>query len=223
MFGLGLVGCATTSLEPAPEALTVTGQEDAAHATVGNVRVVAQAEELPGMEPAKHEIIPMRVVIENNSGKPLRVAYNEFALVTSEGETYSALPLYKIEGTVESPVSAGAYSPITEPGFAYDNFTVAPYLGTYYPGISPVTDPFYYDPLYYGTNYAYWEETTLPTTAMRALALPEGVVESGGRVEGWLYFENIHGANEVVFRADLINSRTGDEFGEIRIPFEAAS
>lgn len=222
MAGAGLLAGCATDLQPAPRALAAAGLEDAAYSTVNDVRIVAQASEWPGSEPIKQQVTPLRVVIENNSDKPLRVAYNEFTLVTQEGETYSALPLYRIEGTVEEAETVGAYTPITDPGFIYSDFVIAPYLDGFYPGIGTVAGPFYYDPLYYDTNYTYWDKTALPTPAMRVLALPEGVVNSGGRVEGWLYFEEVYDAEEVVFRADLVNSRTGDEFGEVRIPFEVS-
>jgi hypothetical protein len=55
---------------------------------------------------------------------------------------------------------------------------------------------------------------------MIAEVLPEGVLEPGGRVEGFLYFERVDPqAPRVRFRADLTSADTGEVFGEVSIPF----
>lgn len=51
--------------------------------------------------------------------------------------------------------------------------------------------------------------------------VPEGVINSGGMLEGWLFFEKVDPSdlNRVTFRSDLINAETGKKFAELRIPF----
>mgnify|MGYP006185075021 CR=1 FL=1 len=65
------------------------------------------------------------------------------------------------------------------------------------------------------------EETELPTFEMLQQAMPEGVVNSGGNIEGWVYFEKVpEEKDRVVLRTDLVNARTGQEFAEVRIPYD---
>jgi hypothetical protein len=51
-------------------------------------------------------------------------------------------------------------------------------------------------------------------------AIPEGVLESGGQLSGFVYFERLDKRlKRIEFKADLINARTGIKFGSIHIPF----
>ena len=219
-----VTGCAPRAdLEPAPAANEVAGQEEAARTVVDGVEVVAQTASWPGDAPVKNEITPVQVTMENGSGNPVRLRYSEFALVGPDGERYSALPPFEVGGSVEEPVVVeDAYGPIADPAFAYDGFTVAPYYGSVYTGLDPYAGTFAYDPYYYdtyGTSFADIE-IDLPTDEMLQRALPEGVLESGGRVEGFVYFEKVtDDVPRVVFRADLVNAETGNVFGEVRVPF----
>ena len=62
----------------------------------------------------------------------------------------------------------------------------------------------------------------LPTGAMVQKALPEGVLEPGGRVTGFLYFEDIDVGKDdrATFVTDLVNASGGETVGAIRIPLE---
>lgn len=53
-------------------------------------------------------------------------------------------------------------------------------------------------------------------------ALPEGVLEAGGKVTGFLYFEEIDvGPDETAtFTTVLVNASNGETVGAIRIPLE---
>jgi hypothetical protein len=209
-----------TQLDPAPAANQAAGMTDAAVNVVDGVRVVAQSQAWPGMSEVKSEVTPLRVVMENNSSMPVRIRYDEFALVGPQGMRYAALPPYGVEGTVTEPVLAEGYTPVTSPAFTYNNFYVAPYYASAYPTMTPYADPFYYDPVYYDRYYTAWESIALPTEEMIAEVLPEGVLDPGGRVEGFLYFERVDpDTPRVRFRADLVNANTGEEFGEVSIPF----
>lgn len=221
LAALGLTGCSTTAdLTPASGSQAVSALEDAARTELNGVSMLVQSTEWPGQAPVQTEVTPLRVVIENNSDRPLRVVYNEFALVGPDGVISSALPLYEIDGSIAEP-NEGIVTPLAEnPGFIHSGFAVAPYLHGYYPTMRPAAAPFYHDNYYYTSHLQHWETTQLPTQAMRDNALPEGVLSSGGRLEGWLYFEPVGDASRVVFRADLVDARNGDEFGEIRVPFD---
>ena len=53
-----------------------------------------------------------------------------------------------------------------------------------------------------------------------AMGIPEGVLEPGGQISGFLYFEKRPGSlKRITFEADLANARTGANFGTVRIPF----
>jgi hypothetical protein len=55
---------------------------------------------------------------------------------------------------------------------------------------------------------------------MLAKGIPDGVLEPGGQISGFLYFEKLPGSLErITFEADLVNARTGANFGTVRIPF----
>lgn len=223
-MGVLLIGASCTryaDLEPAPLTNEVTFLEEAARTRVDGVSMIVQAAEWPGDEPIKEEITPVRVHIENNSGKPLQLSYRAFALVNRVGERYSAIPPFNIGGAVVEPVLMGDYDPIADPGFVYDDyFELAPVYDPLY-DLDVYPDPWVYDYGYYDTYDTYWARIPLPTTEMLRLALPEGVLNSSGQLEGWLYFERVPPEDiaRVTFRADLINAKTGRVFGEIRIPF----
>ncbi|MDT0631680.1 hypothetical protein RQM47_02885 [Rubrivirga sp. S365] len=213
-------GCAATGtqLEPAPAAETVA--PETAVEVVDGVRMTAETGAWDGLARVKTEVTPLRVTIENGSRLPVRLRYDDFTLVSPQGGRYAALPPYGIEGDVADPVLVDAYAPVTAPGFAYSGFTVAPYYASVYPTLTPYAGSFGYDPLYYNRYYTAYREIALPTEEMVREALPEGVIDPGGRVSGFLYFERVPpSAPRVRFRADLVDARTGETFGEISIPF----
>lgn len=222
-LGGGLAACSVSGhadLEPADSAESVAGMEDAARKSVNGVSVLTQAEAWPGETPIKNEVTPVRVRIENAGNIPIDVRYRDLTLLGEDGVRYNALPPYRIEGSVTEPEIDRSYGPIMNPGFTYSGFELAPYYSPVYPNMAVYTDPFVYDPYFYGNAYRYWDETELPTFEMLEYAMPEGVVHSGGNIEGWVYFEKVpEGKDRVVLRTDLVNSRTGQEFAEVRIPW----
>jgi len=122
------VGC-KADLKPAMTADQVIGLEDAATTRSKGVTLQVQAGQWPGPGNIKYEVTPLRIRIQNNSGKPLRVRYNEFTLTASDGSSYSALPLIKIAENVM----------VAPEDFYHDKFTIAPYCSRHYPDIEPFT------------------------------------------------------------------------------------
>ena len=54
---------------------------------------------------------------------------------------------------------------------------------------------------------------------MRERAIPEGVIQPGGQVSGFLYFRRIpQDIERVTLRAELMNGLDGKGFGEVRVP-----
>lgn len=218
-----LAGCADrVSLMPAPSATTVptSGEATAAVETVSGVRVKVISREWPGEANISEAVTPLKVEINNNSDKPVLIRYSEIRLVTPTGQAYAALPPFAIDENVSAPRLASGYYPITLPGFTATRFTVSPLYSPLYPGFPVAAGTFPHDPLYYGRYGNFWRSVELPTTAMTRLALPEGVLDPGGRMQGYLYFQQVDpDVAHLRFRMDLIQAGRGDEFGSIEIPF----
>jgi hypothetical protein len=70
-----------------------------------------------------------------------------------------------------------------------NGFYVAPYLRRHYPFFTPFNGPFLHDPFYYDSFHPAMKRVSLPTGDMVQKALPEGVLEPGGRITGFLYLE----------------------------------
>jgi hypothetical protein len=80
--------------------------------------------------------------------------------------------------------------------------------------------PYYYDPIYYDQYYTYWQTVNLPTAHMLRVALPDGVIQEGGSVSGFIYFERVsESVPSVRFEYQLTDATTGKTFGTINIPF----
>ncbi len=61
---------------------------------------------------------------------------------------------------------------------------------------------------------------TLPSREMMERALPEGVVDSGGRVSGFLYFQHVDRREaQVSLEMKLVDAKTGESLGHLTIPF----
>lgn len=206
-------GCASTpELVPAPGAQPAPpGPGKGAVAVVRGVRVIARSDAWAGFPPDLDRVTPILVTIENDGAVPLRLRYNEFSLVApTTGATYAAIPPFDIRGVEVEPVTALGYS----------GFWVAPYYAPYYPGLRPYYGSFPFDQYYYEQYYPTWVDIPLPTGDMIQKALPEGVLDPGGRVTGYLYFQNVkRDAGMVDFTLDLVSAEGGN-IGTVRIPFE---
>lgn len=209
-------GCSTT-----PELVPVN-DSGAASGTVERVDGVSfevRAGAWSGDPDIRDHVVPIRVDIRNQGDRPVKIGYGQFALVTSDGTMLGAIPPLRVKG---SESDRRVVTDLTiDPAFNYSGFYAAPYYGGLYPGVPTFTGDYYFDSYYYDTYDTYWIDTELPTPGMLARALPDGRLEPGGQVRGYLYFESLPGdvSGQVTFRADLINAETGKAFGEISIPY----
>jgi hypothetical protein len=221
MLLLGLVlppfffGCAShTALVPAPGAEVSESYANYATASAGGVEILVNGNTWPGREEVRTEITPVRVIVRNRSGVPVRIGYDSFELIDSVRNQYAALPPFSIDETISEPVAR--YYPAR-------GYYSAGYYSPFYPGFGPFWgDPFPYSSSYYDRHYGYWREIELPTEEMLELALNEGVLEDGGEVTGFLYFEKVDPeTRQVRFKAELSNA--GEEGAEpvatVSIPF----
>lgn len=214
VLALGACGRAA-ELAPAPDATRVQGPGLAAAASRAGVTMEAQVQAWnANPRDLDREMTPVRVEVRNGSERPLRIRNQEFALAEAAGERRAAVPVYTIDEEVTRRVA---------PAFAYDRFYLAPYLDGYYDGMDLWAYDFPYDRGYYDRVYPYYStlvRVDLPTDQMVEFALPEGVVEPGGAVAGFLYFEEVdEDAGRVRLEMDLVDARTLESFGSIEIPF----
>lgn len=219
-LSLASSGCSSRAqLSPAPSARQVSGHPGTPGTTVSGVHVTAAGERWDGPSEVLEFVTPVRVLIENHSQRPVEVRYGNFSLLSASGKRYAAVPPFRVQGTVAQPVLAPGYSPIT-PRFIHRGFRVAPYYAPMYPGLGRYPSAFGYDPGYYGNYGSYWARVRLPTRQIVDEALPEGVLDHDGQLDGFLYFQPVDPDDrQVTFRAALVDPGSAETFGTASIPF----
>jgi hypothetical protein len=114
-----------------------------------------------------------------------------------------------------SPAAPAAPAPVT-PRFHGNRFYVAPHYSYFYPGYPYWSAPFPYDPYFYGP-YS-WPQT-LPTSDMISQAIPEGVLQPNGRVDGFVYFQGISNREAAVsFDMQLVDAHANAPFARASVP-----
>jgi hypothetical protein len=194
-------------LRPATTANLVPGERDTASAETMGVRVVANAHAWYGDPQDLEDVVtPIRLTIENHSGRKLRIRYGDFRLKGPSGFSASVLSPFELDRSLGPVV----------PEFTYSGFYLAPYFDELYDGdFDDWTGPFELDD--YG-GYGLWG--VLPSRDIASKGLPEGVLDDGGRLTGFLYFQRPDpGWRQVSLVADLTDAVTGEHFGTLRIPF----
>lgn len=152
-------------------------------AAQSHVRVIAQAREWPGPARIAEVVTPLRIIIENGSSWPLQIRYGSFKITAPDGDSYRAIPPRRVTGVVDT-------DEYIKPGFTYSRFYAAPYLNRYYSGVPTYSGEFSVDAPYHQHYDGYWDgRAILPTPELIARALPEGVLNPGGRLDGYVYFE----------------------------------
>jgi hypothetical protein len=232
-------GCMTqTKLQPLPAARTTQG--GAALAEVEGVRLVADGAAWKGSPSDLENIVtPVEVRLENQSGRPLRIEYDHFVLEGSSRFQYAALSPFELreEGLAMGGSGDEAGNVALSMGMGmgvggpWPAWRSGPFVGGYAWG--PLGrgwyDPFYdpwYDP-FFGGPYARgnWRPPEpLPTRDMVRRALPEGTLQPGDSVAGFLYFQDVsEREGSVTLQVRLVDARTGEQFGTLSIPFGVRS
>ncbi|WP_242342087.1 hypothetical protein [Anaeromyxobacter terrae] len=213
-MALALVLAATAcvhqrQLVPGSSAQTVPGHPRRAEETVEGVHVIVDSDAWrAGM--VRDVLSPVRVTIENGSPRPLRIAYGEFTLGGANGFRLAALPPYQV--AARNPM-------VVDPGFGGVGFWYAPWAGRYYRR-APLWlhGEFPLDAAYYDRFYGGWP-AALPDEEVLRQALPEGVLDPGGHISGFLYFPDQPRGTALTFFAALVDAATGQSFGTVAIPF----
>lgn len=187
------------------------GDEDAAMRAAGvRARVYADpALALPS--PAEGQVTAVRLVLENHGDEPVRLRYRELWLIEPDGRLRLALPPF---------VNGRAPPEGVRTAFGHTRFFVAPGYERVHTTLAAWSGPFQEDPYYGPTHFARWTPP-LPTPEMVSRALPEGVLEPGGRLDGLVYFEGVSAlSSEMTLVAELVNARTGGLMGTLHVPFQ---
>jgi hypothetical protein len=212
-----LVAACVTTLHLGPGAVRGDGPGETAVAANAGVEVVVSANAWSGVPRSLDGwVTPLLITLTNDGAREVELRYDHFALVSPGGATYEALPPFRVSGVSHTPVEAHA---------APHGFGVAPYLGPWYPRWTRWDGPFPYHRAYYWDTWSTWNTWTtmarvgLPTADMIQKALPEGVLAPGGRITGFVYFEEPRDVVRLDFTMRLIDAVTGAPFGALEIPF----
>ncbi|RKG91768.1 hypothetical protein D7V97_41600 [Corallococcus sp. CA053C] len=234
-----LAGCAAeTKLRPIPEAGLVQNAQGSAITEQRGVRLVADGQAWRGHpSDLERRLTPVYVRLENQGPRALKVQYPDIALVGAASRfRYTALaPL-----TLRQGLSSREH---TAPGEATQGAVIAPAghwrvgvgvgVGGYGYGPWRGYGPSYYGPWGYGPwgspfyspyPYALSYQEPLPTEDMINNALPEGTLEPGGTLEGFVYFQGVaHREDKVTLQVRLVDAGTGEPFGMLDIPFQVST
>jgi hypothetical protein len=211
-----LAACAT-NLHLGPGAVHAYGPGETAVTAAAAVEVVVSANAWSGV-PRNLDgwVTPLLVTLTNDSARKLELRYEHFSLATPGGGTRAALPPFHVSSDSATPVEA-YYAP--------RGFGVARYLGPWYPRWATWDGPFPFHRTYYWNTWTTWSNwrtmlrVDLPSVDMLQKALPEGVLDPGGRITGFVYFEELRDGVRIDFTIRLFDAVTGESFGTLELPF----
>jgi hypothetical protein len=183
---------------------------DVADADLAGVRIFVSASSWQGDPPNLSELYtPVLLRVENHSGKAVRIAYRDMRLHGSRGARYRVVTPQQFSGGIV-PASYSSFEPEIGPRFDHDRFSADPEF-SYREDSIPRDD---------GQR---WHREPWATPDMIAEALPEGAVDDGGRVSGFVYFPALGGgesADRFVMR--VADADGGSDLGLVSIPFAGA-
>lgn len=215
---LSLATCSRgPELEPAAAATEIEG--DIAYTDAAAVQILAKGDDWEGDRDVLQRITPVYLSVHNRGKWPVQLQYSRMSLLDGGGQTYAAVPPFKLEVTTGA-LASGEQQRV-KPRVQYERFAVAPFYGSVY-AAPPANASRWESPATYESRYRYWEtEAEPPDREMLEWALPEGVVEPGGKVSGYVYFQRVPAdAARVTLRVELIDARSGARLGVARTFFE---
>ena len=188
--------------------------------TIDSVQVTVSSDSWVGSPEVRNEVTPLKITVANNNENPIKITYDNMKLVSEDSTVFTALPIYNLIGTVNDVQLAPEHNVIVESEIDHDRFYIYPMYTRVYNNI-PITDYKYFeDPSYYSQYYSEWNETGMPTAGMRNLALPEGILDNGGSISGFVYFQKVDADVESVeLSMDIINAENNEVLGNIQLPF----
>jgi hypothetical protein len=208
---LGPCGCGHGVLVPASSAKVISGAPDAAFSEVAGVSCSADTGAWPERAPKPPDsVVPVKVRVRNQSGRPIRLLAEDFVLVGKSGQRYRPIPVLPLEGT---------NLPRLNPVYASVKFYVAPRFRAAYPTLEPWSAALDRDATLYDRQFERWGHRR-PTLEMIRMALPEGVLDNEGLISGFLFFESpLDDEDRVTFQADFAPGQGAGTVAAIEIPF----
>jgi len=210
IFLFAAVGCGHARLTPAPAATRVPGAPGAAFLVVDGIGCSADAQAWQGVGELPDSVTPVKVRVVNSSGRPIRLLYQDFALVGAHGHKYLPVPVL--------PLAPDAESTRLDPIYASSKFFVAERFHDVYQGVDAWPQPLGRDEDGYETQYRRWGSDR-PSSDVVRMAIPEGVLGDGGIISGFLYFERPVHEDRVTFDAEFDGSEGQSTVASVKIPF----
>jgi hypothetical protein len=196
------LAAATPAALAAPRSLAPAPGAAAAHGVAG-VQVELDPKAWRWGE-VDHALAPVRVTVRNRGDRPLLVRYGHFALRSAWGDQLAPLPPYE---TADEPEAVRLDRAGTE------RFRYAPWSPRRYGApVAGASDR---------VNFELRQEDLPaygPNDQVVSRALPEGILEPGGTVTGFLYFPDQRRGTDLTFVADVVDASTGRLRGTVAIP-----
>ena len=211
----GSLGCGHGTLVPASSASVVPNAPTAAYSVAEGVRCSANVGAWNGRE----DEIPSFVVPGQGSDQerqrgPIPRAYEDFALVGRKGRSYRPVPVLPMDADARKRI------PKLAPIYAASKFFVAPGFHDVYATLEPWTAPLERDDELYERLFRRWGKQP-PALDVLRVALPEGVLDDGGVVTGYLFFESpLDKEDRVTFEATFGGGDGRPTVASIEIPFK---
>lgn len=195
------------ALAPAPGARILAGYPLAAEQTAAGVDVQVDANAWRWGD-VEGVLKPVRITVTNRGERPVLVRYGQFGLRSRWGDRLDALPPYQAAGNPQVTAT---------PGKGVVRFVLAPWSARSY-GVGPDAAALPDDPSYFEEQQADGPAIP-PNEDVVRRALPEGILEPGGTVSGFLYFREEPRGTPLTFVASAVDAATGRVSGDVAIPF----
>ena len=174
----------------------------------------------PGPARIKSNITPLEVTIQNRGSTPVLLALSRLRLVGRNGEVFRALPLFHVKASTGGEPQLSDPFEVRDLKFETRGFRLAPTYRVAYRGIPIAEERVGLSPDYYKL-YDYYSGKPLPTTGMRRRGIPEGIIDPGGEVKGYLFFEDVsRSAKPVTLHYEIVDPTSGASTGSIQVAIE---
>jgi hypothetical protein len=206
------ISCGHGRLVPAPTAQLAA--EAAPVGTDAGVRLVANLDDWRGLaDRLPDELTPIKIRIVNRGDEPVSILYQALTLRGHKGRVYHAVPAIPLDHA-RLLERTGPIRPV----FAASSFDVAARYRDAYPDLRVWPRHLKRDDSYYERAYERWSGHP-PGRELCRMALPEGVLEPGGEITGYVYFENpTSSESALALTAHLASGRDDRPVASIKIP-----
>jgi hypothetical protein len=232
--------CVVPLLVPAGTTVRSGGNRDVAFAEVAGVRAWAHGDWRGNPGDLPDVLTPVHLTLQNEANRTIRLSFEDCALVGSSGTRYAVLPPFEMSTSMSeappppSTIALVDYHPAVPvrppphvhlrvrpppvvPRIHVYRFHVAPPYAHFYFGV-PFWTAWAWNAAYHARYSAMWPRA-LPTEDMLQQALPEGALDDGGLVSGFLYFQSVRNEASVSLEVKLHDATTGEALGVLRMPF----